>query len=307
MQGKHGLLAEQAGGTSLKEVVGKVREVKNDMHSDVPENEFRRVDDLVFDSAIRLFGAARGDSTRLLKSYVRYLEAEIEGVKGSALPTTREPEVVPPHLDGRVLAGRDRELSTPAVDAQLGKGTMNPSDWRKNEDLERLRFINAANPASPTVTYTCTQITQNTPSSTNCENPPANNYPPFDFVLTAGIVATNSTTGAQTTTTFSTSGTASGMCEYYTDCDGDLVNDDFPGYADPSGGLTEDDGTAVGTAFWWVLSKYGPAANGACDCDNPDPDGTVWNYTFSNGLTSTFWVAESGHTGSDCAGSVLVL
>jgi hypothetical protein len=129
-------------------------------------------------------------------------------------------------------------------------------------------------------------------------------YPSFDFALTATIIATNSQTQAKTTTIFTTTGTATGMCEYYTDCDGDLVNDDFAGYADPSGGETEDDGTAVGTAFWWVLSRYGSAASGACDCEDPDPDGTIWNYAFSNALTPTFWVAENGNTSSNCAGLV---
>jgi hypothetical protein len=86
--------------------------------------------------------------------------------------------------------------------------------------------------------------------------------------------------------------------------DGDLVNTDWPPYADPSGGVPDDDGTAQGTAFWWVLSNYGPAGSGACDCEDPDPYGTVWENTSGSTLTPTFWVAESGNTTSNCAGLV---
>lgn len=204
-----------------------------------------------------------------------------------------ETEVVPPHLDERLLTSKKPEPGG--------------SEWLKGDDLAGARLINTASLVPAAVTYTCTQISQNTPTATDCANPPSNNYPTFDLILTATIVATNSQTHAQTTTTFTTSGTATGMCEYYIDCDGDLVNTDWPGYADPSGPDTENDGTAVGTAFWWQLSKYGPEASGACDCDDPDPYGTVWNNTSGYALTPIFWVAENGNTTSNCAGLVLEL
>lgn len=297
--GLHGLLAEQEA-MPPDEIVEKVKDAKSNMRHSVPRNEFRAVDDLVFDSAIRSFIAAKkGDSALTLKSYVGQLEAEIDGVARSHFQTKGEADVVPPHLDGRAPIGRNQQQPKPERDAQLEESLANRYRRAGNKGP---RLIDIASPA-PLATYSCTEITQNNPSETNCADPPANNYPTFDFTLTASIVATSSTTGAKTTTTFSTSGRSTGMCTYYKDCDGALVNDDFAGYADPSGPLLEENGTAEGYSFWWVLHNYGPATSGACSCD-PYPAGTIWHNTDTNALTPTFWVAESGNTSSNCAGLV---
>jgi hypothetical protein len=295
-----GLLAQRTRETSTADLAERVRAAKREMHGDIPLNEFRAVDDLVFDSAVRTLRNAKGDPVRIIGSYVKGLETKMAGAKRSMSGSANGPEVVPPHLDGQ-LARSYRAPLAPLASMAMRLGAA--ADHTNSEARPRLVSIASLRPA--TATYSCSLVSQNNPVANGlCDDPPTNNYPTADLVLSAVLESKNSQTGATSTTTFSTSGTAVGMCEYYVDCDGDLVNTDWPPYADPSGGVPDDDGTAQGTAFWWVLSNYGPAGSGACDCEDPDPYGTVWENTSGSTLTPTFWVAESGNTTSNCAGLV---
>jgi hypothetical protein len=291
-----GLLAEQAAGTVLREVVGKVKGVKNDMRRNVPKNEFRIVDDLVFDSAIRMLSAARGDSTHVLKSYARQLEVEIGGVARSHLQGTSEPEVVPPHLDGRNLASENVKSPRRAGtrDARLTRASF-------NEKLGLKRMF--------ADTFSCAVTNMTDIDVDACTDPPTNTNPAPAYTLQATLTATDSTTGAKSTTVFSTTSTASGMCTYYTtgmctyytNCDGELANDDYEVVA-----TADEDALDGGTEFFWVMSHYTVEPTTGCDCDDPDPNGVVWNYTTSSNHGTLFWVAGSGNASNQCSSEVKI-
>ena len=117
----HGFLAQQAGTMRPQGLAELVKAAKADMQKDVMDDEFRsQVDDLVFESAIETFSAARSaDSTRALSSYIRHLGARIRGLKRSKLgvqevPST--PAVVPAPFEGSQSAKRSTPLPLPLVD-----------------------------------------------------------------------------------------------------------------------------------------------------------------------------------------------
>lgn len=114
----HAFLAQEPGSMAPHALAELVQAAEADMHKDVPDDEFRsQVDDLVFESAVGTFQAARSsESTRALKLYMQQLESRIEQVAGSkpdvtSVPNT--PAVVPPPFKGSHSSGGNGHLTSP--------------------------------------------------------------------------------------------------------------------------------------------------------------------------------------------------
>jgi hypothetical protein len=279
-----GLLAQRTRETLAAEIAQKVQAAKGEMRANIPHNEFRIVDDLVFDSAVKTLRRAKNErSSRTLSSLAEHLDRRIAAVAKSGIKVQDLPEMVPSHLDSIALTSANKKPpSRPRlIDASL----------RVKPGLKRL-FAD---------TFSCVVTNMTDLNSNYCTNPPQNTNPAPGITLQATLTATDSRTGVKSTTVFSTTGTASDMCTWYTDCDGILENDDYN--VEEVSGQDQLDG---GTEFFWVESHYTVLPSGSCDCEDPDPEGTVWNYSYSENHGTLFWVAGSGNASNQCSSEVKI-
>jgi hypothetical protein len=255
----HGLLAQEAGmAISSTDLTEKIKAAKAAMREIVPQDEFRNVDDLVYDSAIRAFGYMKeADSTPRLRAYMKGLETRIKSLAVSKPrhEVTATPPEVPPFFEGRVVTTpislTAQPLTSTTYSCTVGSGGGS-----------------SVYPAS------CTGGSSGVWTVDWAEN----------FAVT--IYLKNNTTGKTSTTAYNAGAwDVEGLCEQYDTCSGTYVNTSVDAGSD----FVQAPAGSAGTEFYWTLSRYSYSTS-PCPCEAPYPDGLTVSYSPLVAYTDYYYV-----------------
>lgn len=255
----HGLLAQENGSSvSSREVGRKIDAAKAAMRERTPADEFRTVDDAVYDSAIRTLGHEKQtDATAHLWAYLHALEAGIKHLSESKPRYDRSgaSPKVPPFLGGRVIAEKSMTASpnTSTATCSVGGG-----------------FSRSYTP--------------------NCTGGSSGVWT-VDWPVNLSVTLSFTNNGKTTTTPYNAGAyDVEGLCEQYDACSGSSVNT-----SQDAGSDFNYNTITGGVEFYWTLSTYG-YSTAQCPCTAPYPDGVIVNYNAYMTNRTEYYYAVAGAT-----------